>query len=104
MEINEDTSCLELDNAANTPKRSRGDAGRCTKPSSKRNYTKKRGNIGKKKVVDTTTTTKPISLRSETYQESVCKGVQEEYTRLQNFFFKDFLFLKIICHGLAQKI
>ena len=56
-------SCLELDNAANTRKRSRGDAGRCTKVSSKRNYTKKRRNIGKKKVVDTTTTTKPISLK-----------------------------------------
>ena len=62
MEINEETSCLELDTAANTRKRSGGDAGRCTKVSSKRNYTKKRRNIGKK-VVDTTTTTKPISLK-----------------------------------------
>ena len=61
MEINEETSCLELDTATNTIKRSRGDAGRCTKVYSKRNYTKKRRNIGK--VVDTTTTTKPISLK-----------------------------------------
>ena len=46
---------LEIDNAADSAnihrKRPKGNTGRCTKLSSKKNYAKKRKNIGKKRII-----------------------------------------------------
>ena len=92
---------LEADNVADSSqisgKRSRGNAGRCTKQSAKRTYAKKRKNIGKKKDDSTTTTkSKQVSLKKVKRVKKVLNSHIQGYRLLDLSILQD-IFICLNC-------